>query len=528
MHWAVGRCRAEALFASHPLYDQSDYDFDAWTGDGCSMMEPCGSMVGVTELNEDVANDSADVVGGAAAASGLDGGDESLEDLVDGGNGDGSAHSDSNVDMPSANGKKAFKATCVRELFSGEAIADDNPAKSTDRIKRARGYIRYQVKVEPGAVSYDASNPDTQLMIGDPYATLAQTQNGVCLVVLSFQRSAGCGSTSVVQAEHLDHPELELHGRTMEIDSVGVWSTRLAGSSTKVSGAFISPLNPDLRGATYWFDALKLDVIKADLWQRLKPQKSKLAVMNSHTPFDPVLLVTETMPVAEPAVDVAPKLHQCNICNAKCLGDELRLHVSSHNLKGQIQSHGACGFCGKPAGCSSKLIDGSQKGRLIPQSSCNEMHKFQVRRIETRKIDGPSNPCSNMPMQCPDCTVARLQPWLYNIFDHYQTHHADSPRAKQLTRIQTLLMMCVDGTLLPNAMRTRVRTILSALCFDEGLGELREKVTKLTNEFSFVLMKEKARKQKRSGVEVLIEKGDADLVPPLATMRWAALPCVVV
>lgn len=89
-------------------------------------------------------------------------------------------------------------------------------------------------------------------------------------------------------------------------------------------------------------------------------------------------------------------------------------------------------------------------------------------------------------------------------------------------------MMCVDGTLLPNAMRTRVRTILSALCFDEGLGELREKVTKLTNEFSFVLMKEKARKQKRSGVEVLIEKGDADLVPPLATMRWAALPCVVV
>ena len=189
----------------------------------------------------------------------------------------------------------------------------------------------------------------------------------------------------------------------------------------------------------------------------------------------------------------------------------MRQHVAAHKLRGEVQSSVACGFCGKKQGCSSMLVRGSQKKTTVPHSSCIQFHKFQVGRVENRIIGGNS-PSSNIPVKCPDCTAVPHQPWLHNIFDHYRIHHPNTPRQEQLTRIQTLLMLRVDGLLLPtntnhgspsfnyervgeNTLMSQAANILSSRCFDD-LPDLKKQILKILSEFSLVLSKEKTRKRK--------------------------------
>jgi hypothetical protein len=226
--------------------------------------------------------------------------------------------------MPGSDGTTAFKATCVRLLFSAEAKADDNSVKSTDRIKRARGFGRYMKVEHQDAVGFDLDNPNTHLMIGDPYATLVKTKGGVCLVIFSLLRSEGCDSTGIVHIDQLDHPNLMLLGKVMEIQATGDWTKRLKPHGVvKTPGSFITPVNPDLRGSTYSFDVPGLSVITADLWQRLKPQQTKLPVLGAYEPFHPELFVAETIPRNESAERAAPKMHQCSVCTARCEGDAM-------------------------------------------------------------------------------------------------------------------------------------------------------------------------------------------------------------
>jgi hypothetical protein len=223
----------------------------------------------------------------------------------------------------------------------------------------------------------------------------------------------------------------------MEIKHDGQWSMRLVGADITVPGAFVTALNPDLAGTTFQFDAPQLAMLKESLWCALKSQQNKFPPLMQHVPFNAELIVAETIPVPAEAEASRPNvMHECKLCHHKLLADTLRLHVAAHKLLGQASGHAACGYCGQGAGCTTTMKPGGQNKSMIPASSCPAFYKFSTACVKKCKPIA-KNPCSNMPIECPDCTAVPQHPWLYNIFEHYAVHHPNTDRWQALQGVCT-------------------------------------------------------------------------------------------
>ena len=503
--WARGATEAHALLTNHPHYDASDLDFTVWSSDGCTMLRPFGEIVGVNELSEEVYNDASGVAGSAVEAAA----DEEVgsEDLVDGQCVGSAADQICQVLLPGPGEKQAHKATCVKELFSAESIQDRCAQKSTDRIKRARGYARFQPASNNSNHARGSTN-ESSILLGDPYATLVKTAGGVSLAIMSLNRTDGCESTDSVLVNQLQMPDVKLCGRRMEIKHDGLWSMRLVGADITVPGAFVTALNPGLAGTTFQFDASQLAMLKESLWCSLKSQQNKFPSLLQHVPFNAELIVAETVPAsAEEAEANRPiVMHECSLCHHKLLADTLRLHVAAHKLLGQSPGHAACGYCGQEAGCTTTMKPGGQSKSIVPASSCPAFYKFSVACVKKCKPT-TKNPCSNMPIECPDCTAVPQHPCLYNIFEHYAVHHPHTDRGQALQEVHETLRLMITSIrashppVLPpitiQSANEMMFLVLKRVCFD-GMDPFVQMVRKIITEAACVLNIFKREEAKRN------------------------------
>jgi hypothetical protein len=113
-------------------------------------------------------------------------------------------------------------------------------------------------------------------------------------------------------------------------------------------------------------------------------------------------------------------------------------HIGTHILHDPAVKHSnnPCGFCLNVGNlCSIRLIKGKGKNgakSVDPQQSqCPNTAKLS---ITAACKSSPSNPCTNVPLECPLCREGSDAVWKYNLHSHIMSVHptADILRYKSL------------------------------------------------------------------------------------------------
>lgn len=118
--------------------------------------------------------------------------------------------------------------------------------------------------------------------------------------------------------------------------------------------------------------------------------------------------------------NVGDVLKKCKVCNKKIKLKDMRVHVGGHILRGTINGHQICGFCGTE-GCVSSKEKSSKKGSQAffkIQSNCSYYYDYK------RVPDKPTcaHISTNKLVECPSQNCSVLI-WKYNAPQHFQTFH---------------------------------------------------------------------------------------------------------
>ena len=191
--WFRGHMRAFSVLYRTHLFTDGELDFDAWSSEGCSMMCPHGTVVGVQldQDNEQVVEEE-DNEQGTSAVYEEDAGDEAdISDVLP------SDERGSNGFMQ-FEGRMVHKAPVVRILFSSDP-------KSGDQLRRVRGRSKYN------SSTFNGSTKDDCLLVGDPCGTLVRTSRQICFALFlanSILNSRGTKVYSIAISDLSHHIKL--------------------------------------------------------------------------------------------------------------------------------------------------------------------------------------------------------------------------------------------------------------------------------------------------------------------------------
>ena len=159
------------------------------------------------------------------------------------------------------------------------------------------------------------------------------------------------------------------------------WTGEYSREGLKVDGASCVPVHPSHQstndGVSYYFDKAFLADISVHL-ELLFQQQGRIipSAYNANT-------------------SLAPELHRaCKICRKKISLKDMRTHICSHIMKGNINLEvGACGFCGL-YDCPQKTRvnhKGSEKFCKLMESGCTYYCDYGSRK----KFNKKSHQCTN-------------------------------------------------------------------------------------------------------------------------------------
>ena len=345
-------------------------------------------------------------------------------------------------------GQKIWKGRYLNERFKEMR----NPG-SRDRLKRYADIPRYAIK-HSGSNSVVESPIDQMegpcIQMDFPLATVARCDGRIFLCI-------GEVNDITYNSEHTDRLPVSLLSESTVSISFQVlfiipttteddpdlkndwrWSRR-RGTSHKVPGRLVEPLNPDLSMRTphepcYLFDSGSLSAVGSLLLGRLKREDVRLTPQLERTadfPYREIngkacflcedetkeaeLLAKKPCPACSPPVEMPE--------NAPAVLE----HVGAHILFDAAinREKEPCGLCLRD---SSQCEFYVKKGRgasanlqvQYKKSHCANMMTFSYGPAST---SSQSSPCSNVPMPCTWCPEHAPAVWKYNMAVHIRSKH---------------------------------------------------------------------------------------------------------
>ncbi|KAF8154518.1 hypothetical protein B0H34DRAFT_809113 [Crassisporium funariophilum] len=415
-----------------------------------------------SEEEEDISTDAhtpaeSDPVGDEGLEPDIDdlAGTAELEIIDDDGTGAGSNADATSpwVLLPNAS-KPTHKASVLR-LYSNPLSITSN---SHDRLKRVRGYSRYEEPTKPDPTSVDGE--EDALCIQDPVVTLVRADDRVFLAVcqvLAIRRD-GLILPSLLP-QFLVEPNVRLQVQLMRIEQVLHASNEIdalradwewtgasehRGNLKDILGRNFLQINPVFEPATrgrtpgedtYVFQTAELRSMSAILYERLRDDLLLL----------PTISVTPSFPYRNTAGQAcficeddtregdfrhSQQLPCCQFCPGVLIstfnGQNLLKHMASHILHDTRVDKASepCGFClNTTSPCKIFL---KRNGAIDMQKSrCPYLRNIRINQARTfSKLQ----PCTNHPLRCKLCSPDGTAPdkpavWKYNFLVHLSKVH---------------------------------------------------------------------------------------------------------
>ena len=301
-------------------------------------------------------------------------------------------------------GKQIYKTSIIKEFFGGSKI----DLTSTDRLKRVRGYSKFNSSEEQGEINVDL---DDSIIIGDYVA-------GRILVEKQITQSSLC----IAKILSLKDRQSGIYKTAIPSNSLGNTEVTAKIMPAKVVDGFLKfvPSNgtPEVvwdgnKCTTVAIEDFAINLEEAISLFSLLPLVSPKRIKSSLLPYDDSFVeATDDLELKEKAA--------CKVCSKEVGLKKMRLHVGKHILEGNLVN--VCGFCGSD-GCSINLVKSSGRGNsstLGPQSNCVYFSKFSLKSAETST---KSSPCTNRPFACPVCETVV---WTYMMSYHYAQVHKEA------------------------------------------------------------------------------------------------------
>jgi len=346
-------------------------------------------------------------------------------------------------------GQKVWKGRYLNERFKEMR---KGPA-SRDRLKRYADIPRYAIKHSGSNTVIESPVDEMEgpcIQMDFPLATVARCEGRLFLCI-------GEVNDITYNSEHTDRLPVSLLGESTVSISFQVlflipttteddpdlkndwrWSRR-RGTSHKVPGRLVEPLNPDLSMQTplepcYLFDSGSLSALGALLLGRLTREDVKLTPQieqSSDFPYREVngkacflcedemreeeLLSKKPCPACTPPIEMPE--------NAPAVLEHVGMHILfDMNINREQEPCGLClrdslqceFYVKKGRGASANLQVQYKK------SKCANMMSFSYGHAST---SSQSSPCSNVPMPCKWCPSDALAVWKYNMAVHVRSKH---------------------------------------------------------------------------------------------------------
>ena len=251
-------------------------------------------------------------------------------------------------------GKLMYKASIVRQLFTGEGA-------SKDRLRRVQGLSRFAGASESNTDLHD------MLLVGDPVVVYGQLVPQICIVQKIL---VGNKQHKSIEGVNMDKPTTSFAVHESAFDAQGdklIWTGQFKGQPFKIEGSKCQSIKPDLLEegleGKYFFDKQLI----IDLGVQFTIQPNPTNVPSSSSSRQTVQKQKENA-----------NHKKCFKCKKSVLLEKMRGHVGRHILKGDLQDNdpNICGFCGSNV-CQNKLVTSSvthgKKSYKI-ESNCIYLH----------------------------------------------------------------------------------------------------------------------------------------------------------
>ncbi|KAF8160309.1 hypothetical protein BJ912DRAFT_1151048 [Pholiota molesta] len=352
------------------------------------------------------------------------------------------------VSLPDSS-KPAHKASILRLYSNPLAITSD----SRDRLKRVRGYSRYETSASQN--TSHADDEDGALCIQDPIVTLVRSDDQIFLAigqVLAIRRDGK--ELHSVLPQLLSEPNIRLQVHIMKIEEIRLqdsdqevtqadwqWTGALEsrGHLKDVPGRFFSLINPEYKPAilgqntgdnTYVFSTSELRDISAILYERLHEDLLHLPAVPVTPSFPYRNLSGQACFVCE--ADAPSRSSAAQACCPFCPdvlissfnGQNLLKHMGSHILHDPHveRSREPCGFCLNTS-FSCKIFLKRNSMIDMTKSECPYLRNIRITQAKTFSV---TQPCTNHPLRCPLCEAQGTgfpAVWKYNFRAHLARFH---------------------------------------------------------------------------------------------------------
>ncbi|KAG8718339.1 hypothetical protein FRC09_012817 [Ceratobasidium sp. 395] len=341
-------------------------------------------------------------------------------------------------------------------------LGNDGGAKSTDRLRRVRGFTRYmQSETKSNSILGDYFH------VSDLVATLLRTKDQVVLAVARITSITGADGTALeaISDQEFQLPGITLSGQVLELqydDGTWCWTEKYDSVTSSTSSAhrkrlvgfdfdarLCQPVSPALveknRERIWAFEHADMVTLMDSLWHRCKGQspEERLPVCNPTASFpyqsanhqNNLFHLEATETVKHTARPDKGTCSQCGEAITLGKSSKMRIHVGKHLLAQRISpanvnedastNPSSCGFCGGSSSCYSWLE--RKHGSATAFQVCSNCPYKEDFSYSAASRSSKTNPCTNRPTRCPMCPPDGRYIWSYELQHHLSTCHSATP-----------------------------------------------------------------------------------------------------
>lgn len=390
--WNTGRLNAEVFFRSTQHYPLQKCDYSELANHRVTFMKPKGIKVGLNPIETDWSLDEFDSSNVEDIEDVQEENDTSISDFID------QPGTEKIACQVEVDGKLMYKASIIRQLFTGEGA-------SKDRLRRVQGLSRF------AGTSDSDSDLHDMLLVGDPIVVYGLLIPQICItkkILVGNKEQKSIEGPNITKSTTC----FLVHESILD-DKVGklVWTGRFKGEPFKVLGNKCQSIKPDLLEdgveGKYFFDKQLI----IDLGVQFTIQSNPNNVPNASTSRK----VEETQ-----KQKVIKK--KCFICKKFFNKEKMREHVGGHILRGDVDKNdpNICGFCGRNVCRNNLEVSSITHGK--PSYKIGGNCSYRENKARAPKQSSVRQPCTNWLIKCAICDA---HIWSYMGERHYKFVHPD-------------------------------------------------------------------------------------------------------
>ncbi|CUA75348.1 hypothetical protein RSOLAG22IIIB_05853 [Rhizoctonia solani] len=367
--------------------------------------------------------------------------------------------------------------SAARLIFGAESTE-----KSTDRLRRVRGYTRY-----PSLDDQSDSILGDICLIGQPILALVRVGDSVALAaarVVSIQVGSTKTSVESISLDHLNRSDITFTAQILQLDldsnnRIWYWNQSYVTSPASKKGKqtyainekpllvqfhsrtieLVNPILSEFSGQLVW--SFKHDELLAAidlLWSKCSESLHEIPDYSELNDFpyrwgsadgqnalvhDDASQAIESMPTGKCGV--------CYICSRVVpIKQCMRIHVAKHILArrykmddpllddgSMVVGYAPCGFCGRSGAPECRATLKITKRSTTFKSGCPFYDNFSHKAAGKPTVSGP---CTNRPLRCEYSDCSQKDPiWSYNMREHILARHGQSAHARAINEGQYLV-----------------------------------------------------------------------------------------